>query len=139
MAAVRPEGRRASADFPAPGWGAVGSAAVEALRHRVELAALEAAEARAHLFTTGALAALAAGLALLGGLAATLVVAWLVRNEPAGWIVLAGLALLYLAAAAGCIAAARGRSRRWRPFAATAAQLRKDGSCLQTIMDPPTG
>ncbi len=145
MAAERGDSGRASTraapppDDPVPGWGFVGSAAVEALRHRAELAALEAAEARDQLVATGALAALAAGLVLLAGLAGTLTAAWLVRDEPAGWAVLAGLALLYLAAAAGCVAGARARWRRWRPFATTAAQLRKDGSCLQTIMNPPAG
>jgi len=124
------------ADASPPRWGAVGYAAVEALRHRAELAALEAAEARDHVMVTGALVVLAAGLALLAGLAGTLVAAWLVRNQPAGWVVVAGLALLYLGAAAGCLAAAWSRMRRWRPFQGTSAQLRKDSSCLQTIMHP---
>ncbi len=132
-----PDNPAAPAGAPASPWSPVGYAAVEALRHRAELAALEAAEARDHLIVTGALVALAAGLALLAGVAGTLLAAWLVRNDPAGWVVMAGLALVYLAVAAGCVAAARARWRRWRPFATTSAQLRKDGSCLQTIMNPP--
>ncbi len=135
-AAPAPDGAAEAADPPARGWGVVGAAAVDALGHRVELVALEAAEARDQLIATGALAALAAGLALLAGLAGTLLVAWLVRDQPAGWAALAGLALAYLGAAAGCIAAARARWRRWRPFATSAAELRKDGTCLQTIMSP---
>ncbi len=130
-------GDAAPADAPASRWTALGTAAVEALGHRAELAALEAGEAGDHLVTTGALAMLAAGLALLAGFAGTLVAAWLVRDQPAGWAVIAGLALLYLAAAAGCLAAARSRWRRWRPFQTTAAQLRKDGTCIQTILNPP--
>ena len=135
-AGASPDEAAAPADVPVSRWSAVGSAAMEALRHRAELAALEAAEARDHLTATGALVILAAGLALLAGLAGTLAAAWLVRNHPDGWIAVAGLALLYLAGAAGCLAAARARWRRWRPFPITSMQLRKDGSCLQTIMNP---
>lgn len=132
-------GAAASAEAPSSRWGAIGTAAVEALGHRAELAALEAGEAGDHLVVTGALVMLAAGLALLAGLAGTLVAAWLVRDLPGGWAVIAGLAVLYLAAAAGCLAAARARWRRWRPFQTTAAQLRKDGTCLQAILNPPAG
>jgi len=71
-AGASPDEAAAPADVPVSRWSAVGSAAMEALRHRAELAALEAAEARDHLTATGALVILAAGLALLAGLAGTL-------------------------------------------------------------------
>ncbi len=116
--------------------GLVGDAAVEALHHRVELAALETAEARDHALATAAFAGAAAGLGLLTGFAFTLLVLVLVWTQPWRGAVLAGLALLYAAGAGALIVVVRARLRRWRPFHEISEQLRKDAACLHDLMNP---
>jgi uncharacterized membrane protein YqjE len=116
--------------------GAVGYAALGALRHRVELAALEAAEARDHALVTGLLAGAALALGLLAGFAVTLLVAVLVWNQPWRGLVLAGLVVAEGLGAAACLLAVRARLRRWKPFAEISEQLRKDAQCLQDLAAP---
>src|SRR5512142_2558151 len=90
--AAQPTGDRNGATVAEPAaLGAAGYAALGALRHRVELAVLEAADARDHALLTGVLVGGAMALGLLAGFAGTLLVAALVWNEPWRWAALAGL------------------------------------------------
>ncbi len=122
---------------PAP-LGAAGFAALNALRHRVELAALEAAEARDHAAMTAVLLASAVGLGLMAGFALTLLLAVLVWNQPWRGEALGALALLEGMAGVLCGAAVRARLRRWRPFDGISEQLRQDAQCLQKLTEPFT-
>lgn len=102
-----------------PALSACGSAAVEALHHRAQLAALEAAEARDQAFLIGLLVGATGGLGLLAGFAITLLVAVLTWNDLSRRRLLAAVAALYLLGAAACLVVAVKRIQRWRPFQTT--------------------
>ena len=129
-------GRNGATRGPSAALGAVGYAALEALRHRAELGALEAAEARDHAAVTLGLLAGAFLLALLAGGAVNLCALALVWQQPWRGPALAGLAAVEALAAAGGLLAVRARLRRWRPFNEISDQLRKDSQCLQKLAEP---
>jgi uncharacterized membrane protein YqjE len=116
-----------------PPLGQVLALAGEAASHRAELAALELDEAREHLAGTGALAAVAAALTLLGGVAFTALVAGLVWDDAHRNWWLGGLCAAYLLGAAAAGWAVRRRVRTWRPLEETRHQLGEDQRCLSRL------
>ncbi|EIP99698.1 hypothetical protein OpiT1DRAFT_04226 [Opitutaceae bacterium TAV1] len=105
------------------------SLVAHALGHRVELAALDAEEARAESCLIALQAGLGLGVACVAGLMFNFVLAALVWDLPArvAWLALffvleAGLALLVLGLA-------WRRLQRWRPFAGFIKQLKADYAC----------
>ena len=109
--------------------------ALRALGHRAELAGIELAEARNEavvslLFVWGA-----AALLLLFGFALTFLIAAAVWDTAMRVPVLGAITFLYLVAGIGLAVVARQRLVAWRPFEATADQLKKDGQCLEKIFN----
>lgn len=102
--------------------------------HRGELAALELAEVSHHAFLTILAALAAVALVLLGGFAATFMIAAMVWDMPERTLILGLVALGYLLVAGGMIWLASARIRTWRPFLETRRQLRNDSTCLQSLL-----
>jgi uncharacterized membrane protein YqjE len=107
---------------------------MEGLMHRGELAALELREARTHAAVTGAVAAIAAALVLLAGIAGTFAIAASVWERSDRGLILGLVTLAYLlgAAALGWWTARRFRS--WQPLCDTFRQLKEDCSCLHDYL-----
>jgi uncharacterized membrane protein YqjE len=104
---------------------------IDGLVHRGELAGLELTEATGSLARTGIVAGLAFAVALLSGFAATFAVAAAVWERPDRGLIMALVALAYLAVAAGLSWIASRRLKSWRPFSETTRQLREDCACIQ--------
>jgi uncharacterized membrane protein YqjE len=102
--------------------------------HRGELAGLELREARAHLAVTGAAAAIAGALVLLGGVAGTLAIAAAVWDRGDRGAILGLVTLVYLLCAAALGWWAARRLRCWQPLAETLRQLKEDCSCLHHFL-----
>jgi uncharacterized membrane protein YqjE len=106
----------------------------ESVAHRAELAALELEEARDHAARSAILAGAAIGLGLCTGFAVTLVVAALVWDRPGRAWWLAGLGIVYLAAAVASGFMLSRRLRDWRPLGETQNQLQRDYQCLSQLL-----
>jgi uncharacterized membrane protein YqjE len=98
--------------------------------HRSELASLEFRDARAHLATTGAVAAVVGALFLLAGMTGTLAIAALVWERGDRALILGLIALGYVLGAAALWWWVAARLRSWNPFAETRYQMREDCACL---------
>jgi len=102
--------------------------------HRGELVALEFAQVSHHAFLTVVAALAAMALVLLGGFAATFMIAAMVWDTPQRTLILGLVALGYLLIAGLLIWLASARIRAWRPFLETRRQLRNDSNCLQSVL-----
>ena len=107
--------------------------ALRSFGHRAELVSIELAEARNEAVVSLLLLVGAAALLLLFLFCGTLLIAAAVWETSYRLPVLGGLTVLYLAVGGTCAWLARQRLKAWRPFEATADQLRKDGDCLEKI------
>jgi len=97
--------------------------------NRLELLLVECQEERCRLFEALLLAGMVFILALMTLMVATVaIVVICVNNHQIGLVVVLGL--VYLAATLGCYRRLRHRLKRWTPFAATLAEIRKDKACL---------
>lgn len=117
--------------------GRVGPAArvvLSSLRHRGELAVLEAGEAGDHLAGSLALGLGAVVLAVLGGFAVNLALAAAVWHRDDRGLVLAFIAAVELLLALGIGLLVARRLRHWRPLAETRRQLDEDCECIQELL-----
>lgn len=103
---------------------------LRALGHRLDLAALEAREARVELVFFVALLGMAVAAAFLAGFTLSLLVAAIFWDTPYRVVALVCLAVAQIAAAVAGLGWVRARARAWRPLAETREQLRKDAECL---------
>jgi uncharacterized membrane protein YqjE len=108
----------------------------EALFHRGELVALELSQVREYVFYVLVAAFLTVVFILLGGFAATFMVAAMVWERPDRGLILGLMAAGYLILATALGFFTVGRLRKWRPLRETAIQLRADHECLQSILTP---
>jgi uncharacterized membrane protein YqjE len=106
-------------------------------QNRAELAAIELAEARNAAVSFGLWWAGAVLLLVLGSATLTAFVAAAFWDTPYRLAALGVMAVVYLAAAAGCFLKVRGGLRSWQPFSETAGQIRKDALCLGDLMHRP--
>ncbi len=98
--------------------------------NRVELLLVELHECRWQLLNTLVLAGAVLILALMTMMAATAaIVVVCVRADRLDLV--AGLILVYLAATIAGFWCLRRRMKRWEPFSATLAELKKDKACLE--------
>ncbi|MFT3867494.1 MAG: phage holin family protein [Nibricoccus sp.] len=104
--------------------------------HRGELVALELSQLSHHALLTVVAALVAAALFLLGGFAATFMIAAMVWDMPERTLILGLVALGYLLVGGSMIWLAAYRIRAWRPFLETRRQLRSDSDCLQNLLTP---
>ena len=104
------------------------------LRHRGELALLEAGEAGDHLAGSFALGLGAVVFAVLGGFAVNLALAAAIWHRDDRGLLLGVLALAELLLALGAGLLVARRLRRWRPLAETRRQLDEDCECIQGLL-----
>jgi len=104
------------------------------LRHRGELAALEAGEAGDHLAGSLALGLGAVVFAVLGGFAINLALAAAVWDRADRGLILAFVAVVELLLALGTGLLVARRLRRWRPLAETRRQLDQDCECIHKLL-----
>jgi uncharacterized membrane protein YqjE len=114
--------------------GPAGRALLDALGHRMELAAHELTVARNEIASSLVLGAAALVLVLLGGIALTFAIAAAVWHLESRGLWLALLTLAYLVAAAMLGLAMRRRLRRVTFLAETARQLGEDRICLGLLL-----
>lgn len=112
----------------------IARAALAGLRHRGQLATLEATEARDHLLVTLVFAVVAAVLLLVTLFTGTLAIAALVWDLPNRVTVLSLLALGYLAVALAAGGWILRRMRRWQPLAESRRQLDADCQWLEELL-----
>lgn len=104
------------------------------LRHRGELAAIEAGEAGGHLAGSLALGLGSVVFALLGGVAINLALAASVWHREDRGLVLAIVAVTELLLAVLAALLVARRLRHWRPLAETRRQLGADCNCIQDLL-----
>lgn len=109
---------------------------LDATAHRGELASLELAQARDHVFATMFIGLAAVVLALLGGFAATFTLAVLVWSHPDRGLILGLVSLGYFICAGLLVFVALRRLQTWHPLGETRRQLHDDRLCLQSILTP---
>jgi uncharacterized membrane protein YqjE len=98
-------------------------------QNRLELLLVEAQEERWRFFDTLLLAGMVLILALMTLMAATIaIVVVCVRADRLDLVV--ALVLLYLAGTIFSLLGLRARLKKWAPFSATLAELKKDKACL---------
>ncbi len=105
-----------------------------ALIHRGELAALELGEARAHTAVTAVLAALAGAFLLLCGFALTLAIAASVWAREDRALIITGVAVSDVCAAALLAWAAYHRARAWTPFSETRRVFHDDCAAVRSLV-----
>ncbi len=104
-------------------------AAVALAHNRLELVLVELQEERWRFFEIVALAGIASILAVMTLLVATItIVAVCIRANRLDVII--GLMLIYLVATIIGFWRLRSRLKKWAPFSATLAELKKDKACL---------
>jgi uncharacterized membrane protein YqjE len=107
---------------------------LEAIFHRGELVALELSQVSEYAFIVLIAAFFAVAFALLGGFAATFMVASMVWDRPDRAMILGLMAVANLIFATALAVFTAGRLRKWQPFRETGKQLRNDHECLQSIL-----
>ncbi len=116
---------------------ATASVFMRACEHRAELAALELGEAKDEAVALSVMSVLGAVAALLSGFALNLLVAAIWWDSPARVLAVSlALAIQVLIAVTAFVVCMK-RLRRWRPFDATAQQLKKDSQCLNELFQHP--
>jgi uncharacterized membrane protein YqjE len=109
----------------------------DGMEHRLELTALDAADARAEAGRLAVVAASCAVFATLAGFALNALVIALAWDTPHRILAISLLAFVQLMGAAVLALQLRKRFAVWAPFRSTLDELRKDRECLRDVLRSP--